>query len=306
METLRKRDLLESRSEDGDTLLFEAALCGNVSAVAVLLNAGLSAHHVNNEGSTVLHSALSGAFYLKPPDFDPRPVEWLGKQEPAKTQALIKILGLLLDAGADPNGGSDRGHSPLHIAVLAAWNLQSIALVELLLERGAHPDLRAPGWYGVQPLHVALEAPTFITASGLGLTPAPLQTESQYLDVLRALVKTLVSAGHVFETSKHWNRDPSLEMIWKCNPRGRRAILAEGVGLGKALRTGQAACHYAAQWVALMGERRDTIGRARAIESPSVWLKGRLTSGTESVETLREYLIRRRSSREIGGQVGNK
>jgi RNA polymerase sigma factor (sigma-70 family) len=48
----------------------------------------------------------------------------------------LELAQLLLDRGADPNGTTSIGQTPLHVAVLNDWP----ALTALLLERGADPD----------------------------------------------------------------------------------------------------------------------------------------------------------------------
>lgn len=72
----------------------------------------------------------------------------------------------LLDAGADPNGAKDDGHTPLNAAVAADDSVASVDLVELLLERGADPR----------------------KASGAGWTALHIAAESGRLDMARALV----------------------------------------------------------------------------------------------------------------------
>ena len=56
---------------------------------------------------------------------------------------------IFVDAGADPNGRTDDGDTPLHFA------LSSKGLVELLLDRGA--DISARNQQGKTPLAIALE-----------------------------------------------------------------------------------------------------------------------------------------------------
>jgi ankyrin repeat protein len=298
VDIFKQQDTLEACNSDGKTLLFTAALCGNVAAVTVLLDAGLSARSTDSQGSTILHDALLGAFYLSPADLLDRPVEWFGEKEPAKDRALVDILHLLLNAGADPNAETSGGVRPLHIAVMVAWRLKSTALVELLCERGAHSDAPALGWYGVRPLHIALEAPTFVKAWGVDPSWPSMRVlsdkeanarDTQDVEMVRALVRVLSGAGASFKTFRGWGVHATTEAVRKCNPIGLRAMLAEGVEVYKALETGQAACHYAAQWVEAAGRQRDQTQEPRLIQSSSAWLKARLAAGMENVEVLHEY-----------------
>jgi len=61
----------------------------------------------------------------------------------------ISHMTLLLNAGADPNVKSSRGHTPLHEATF--WD--HLSGMELLLKAGAYPNIRSSG--GKTPLHEA-------------------------------------------------------------------------------------------------------------------------------------------------------
>lgn len=302
VDCFKQQDLLEACDENGESLLSTAALCSDVAAVTVLLGAGLSARSANNQGSTILHSALFGAFRLSPTDSAPWPVDWLGRQEEVKNRALMAILHLLLNAGADPNAEDIGGVRPLHIAVMAAWRLENTAVVELLCKRGAHPDAPALACYGARPLHIALEAPTFIRAWGVSPSWPPQRElsdeeadaqDAQYLKTMRTLVRVVSGAGASFTPLRDLGIHATAEAIWKCNPIGLRAMLAEGVRVCKALGTGQAACHYAAQWVEAAGKRREKIREPRLIPSSSAWLKARLATKMENMDALHEYRCRK-------------
>lgn len=301
VEAFEKHDLLHSLDDHGETLLFFAALCGNAVAVRVLLGAGLSALSVGFQGCTVLHNALVGAFHLSAKEMEFQKLESPGEQRPAKVRALAAILQLLLDAGAGPNSEFVDGVTPvkpLHMAIMASWHLEDTALVELLCERGAQPGTVAPALCGAQPLHVALEAQTFIQAWGIDYNSPPLQLssdeqgdalEAKQLTIMRSLVRLLNFAGVSFISHKDWRKNATADAIWKCSPLGLRAMLAEGVSPAKALGTGQAACHHAAQWVEAKGKQRNRNSEPRLVESASVWLKARLRCRIQNEEILREY-----------------
>ncbi|KAL8735414.1 MAG: hypothetical protein Q9166_000960 [cf. Caloplaca sp. 2 TL-2023] len=304
VEAFEKQDLLYSLNDDGETLLFFAALCGNAVAVRVLLEAGLSALDVDFQGCTVLHTAFIGAFHLRPEEVEVLELKPPGEQRPAKVRALAAILQLLLDAGVDPNSeffDSVTPVTPLHMAIIASWHLENTALVELLCEHGAQSDTVAPALCGAQPLHVALETQTFIQAWGIYDISPSLQIsydeqgdplEAKKLTIIRSLVRLLIFAGVSFKSHMDWRKNATAEAIWKCSPLGLQAMLAEGVSPAKALGTGQAACHHAAQWVEAAGKQRDRDHKPRLVESASVWLKARLRCRLQNEEILREYFGR--------------
>lgn len=87
--------------------------------------------------------------------------------EPTREEGFLTCARLLLDAGADPNGGFyDSTHSPepMHESVLygAAGVAHNAALTRLLLERGADPNdnevpYHAPESYDLEALRAILE-----------------------------------------------------------------------------------------------------------------------------------------------------
>ncbi|KAL8757676.1 MAG: hypothetical protein Q9199_002057 [Rusavskia elegans] len=302
VEAFEKQDLLYSLDDHGETLLFFAALCGNAVAVRVLLDAGLSVLSVGCQGCTVLHNALVGAFHLSPAEeMEFQGLESPGEQRPAKFRALAAFLQLLLDAGVGPNSEFVDGVTPvkpLHMAIMASWHLENTALVELLCERGAQSNTVAPALCGAQPLHVASEVQTFIQSWGVDFNSPPLQIssdeqgealEAKQLTIMRSLVRLLNFAGVSFISHKDWRNNATADAIWKCSPLGLLAMLAEGVSPAKALGTGQAACHHAAQWVEAIGKKRERDPEPRLVESASVWLKARLRCRIQNEEILREY-----------------
>jgi uncharacterized protein len=74
----------------------------------------------------------------------------------------LEGVGILLAAGADPNGTGDLGETPLHVAVRKG----NVALVQLLLSHGADPTSRSD--YGDTPFDLAQDSQSEIA---LALAP---------------------------------------------------------------------------------------------------------------------------------------
>jgi len=104
------KEALSRPGPNGWTPLHLAAFFGRPEATAWLLEQGADAlaRSRNNEANTPLHAALAGA------------------NDPV-------VIGLLLEAGADPNAGAAQGVTPLHMAASRGNG----AVVDLLLARGA-------------------------------------------------------------------------------------------------------------------------------------------------------------------------
>ena len=83
---------------------FEAALKGDLTAVKLFVDAGMSVH-ITNEGITVLHGAAVGGH--------------------------LEVVKYLVGQGADVNATSDEGITPLMMAVLGPfWDPETSPLVE--------------------------------------------------------------------------------------------------------------------------------------------------------------------------------
>ncbi|MFF3391045.1 ankyrin repeat domain-containing protein [Streptomyces sp. NPDC002669] len=136
--------------------VFEAARDGDVAAVRAALEAGTEPAATDEYGWTLLHRAAMGA-----------------EADPVRAAALLAVL---LDAGAPVEHRGRDGRTALH---LAAEFSQSPEAVELLLARGADPDVRDD--HGV---HVTVNAwvPEVATlladAAGVEL-PAPDGADAQ-------------------------------------------------------------------------------------------------------------------------------
>lgn len=109
-------------------------MCRDPAAVQVLLDAGADVNIVaGHRGRSALHLAvmMSGN----------------------DAEGALRLVGRLLEMGADPNARADGGHVPLHYAV----RLGSEALVAALL--AALADVNARDDDGITPLHMAAQSP---------------------------------------------------------------------------------------------------------------------------------------------------
>ncbi|MDI1492142.1 MAG: hypothetical protein OHK93_003354 [Ramalina farinacea] len=303
VESFKKQGVLESCNAEGETLLFRPALYSNVAAVTVLLDAGLSALGVNKAGMNLLGAALRGVFKAPWMKLASRAVRMLGKLKQTRAHAVVAILKLLLEAGVDPNARDAADLSSLQLAVLCAWELESSAPLELLCKYGADPRLPVEG---VEPLYLALEAPTYIqglessssalaslpsTHDGLGIEEENRAHESRYLALLAAMIRVLSTSEALFHIHAERSSDLIVGPAWKCNPLGLRAMLVEGVPVLKALGIGMTAFEYAAIWVEGGGGQRDKRHMPRVIESKAAWLETRKASGMGNADMLFEYVI---------------
>ncbi|KAK6066441.1 hypothetical protein SCUP234_12101 [Seiridium cupressi] len=96
--------------------LFSALKSGADHVVEMLLDNGAPHAHISKDGLTCLHHACG------------------------RHPLGINFHRKLLDAGANPNATTDKGLTPLKIAIKHG----RLPLVQLLLERGADPDLTGP------------------------------------------------------------------------------------------------------------------------------------------------------------------
>ena len=130
---------VNARDVDGVTPLLLAGSWGgggrfrNPALADALLDAGADASIVAGYwGRSALHSAVI-----------------MGGHD---AEAAVRLVAGLLQAGADPDGRADGGHTPLHYAA----RLKSQALITTLL--AAFPDVNARDEDARAPLHVAAES----------------------------------------------------------------------------------------------------------------------------------------------------
>ena len=85
------------------------------------------------------------------------PLRYATRQVNLESSAYLRVVKLLLDAGANPNVEYDERETPIYIAIYLARygdDLTSSKLVKMLLDAGAMPNNATKG---LTPLHVALK-----------------------------------------------------------------------------------------------------------------------------------------------------
>ena len=107
----------------GDTALHVAAAGYRERVIRVLLARGAPVDAANRRGAQPLHYASDGA---------PGSTHW-------NPEAQAAVIGMLVDAGADPNALDRDGIAPIHRAV----RTRCAAAVAALINAGADPHLRS-------------------------------------------------------------------------------------------------------------------------------------------------------------------
>jgi ankyrin repeat protein len=126
--TGRAARMLEATPEIAGYSFATAVILGDADRVRTEIgrDPGLATQPDARSGWTALHAACASRWH---------------KLDPSRAEGLLAVAGMLLDAGADPNGstGGQGGHggwTPLRCAVAGAANP---SISTLLLERGAVP-----------------------------------------------------------------------------------------------------------------------------------------------------------------------
>ncbi|HXT10886.1 MAG TPA: ankyrin repeat domain-containing protein [Candidatus Angelobacter sp.] len=157
---------IEAKDNGGETPLHLAADAGKADMISLLIDSGASVDATNNQGATPLFLAVNSVRQdavrvLLAHKADPNRPGRLdfgnGRHSPLVqpinvTRGKTKILAMLLDAGADPDGQPDYSQTPLFVA-LAGGNTDD---ARMLLEHGANPNRLGNG---EPPLVTALNKP---------------------------------------------------------------------------------------------------------------------------------------------------
>jgi len=143
----RARSLLEPDEELG---IYDAAAFGRIERLRWILNIDSSLSSARSpDGFTPLHLAVFGrepeaaqVLIQYGADVNALSTGEIARVRPLGTAVFVRspeLTAQLLDAGADPNGRDADGFTPLHSAARSG----DVALVGLLLARGADPELEA-------------------------------------------------------------------------------------------------------------------------------------------------------------------
>jgi ankyrin repeat protein len=134
---------VNAETRQGDSALIYAASTGSVEVVRELLAAGADTNHANRKGETALIAAV--------------PAPWPGADQNRAADCVNQIIA----AGARVDGRAADGRTALHAAI----GRGQVGIVQLLLLRGANPNLRG-GPQNVSPLRhaVAADQPQIVEA----------------------------------------------------------------------------------------------------------------------------------------------
>ena len=155
---------------NGLTILRHIVSNNNVAAARVLLEAGADPNAFSSEFEPVLHHALS------------------------QGSGAIRMVGLLLTYGADPNLTTSYMYNPpfrvLFSHWLGHWEDDVLIAIEVLLAAGArvHLDDSIPTGTQETPLHYAVLETIYLTREGGQLPP-------ETLEHVRAVILRLLEAG---------------------------------------------------------------------------------------------------------------
>ena len=119
---------VSSRGRDSDLPLLVAAGNNNSEVAELLLRRGANIDVTDSDGNTALHRAIKSGF---------RSSRY--SQEVAASNNSKSVINVLLEKKANVNIANGSGQTPLS----AACHAQNVEIVDMLLKRGADPNLRA-------------------------------------------------------------------------------------------------------------------------------------------------------------------
>jgi ankyrin repeat protein/WD40 repeat protein len=109
---------IDSQTNRGNTALLEAAEEHQFNLFQLLIDSGANIKHLNKEGNTALHLILSSNV--------------------AENSELIAMVNKLIDLGADINAKSQKGYTPLLLAVKSGY----VNVTKALIAAGANPNAK--------------------------------------------------------------------------------------------------------------------------------------------------------------------
>lgn len=141
-----QRQIVAWKTTWGDTALHQAAGCGHVGILELLLSNGADMTATDRDGNTSLHMAS-----MMFTSMVSEPWGWIERNVRA-SDTLLKGAQLLLEHGADVNAVNLRGETALHLSITKRQK----SLTHLLLTGGADVILR--NRYRAAPLTLASES----------------------------------------------------------------------------------------------------------------------------------------------------
>lgn len=138
-----QRQSVDKKTTWGDTALHQAAGCGNVGIVKMLLNNGADITATDRDGNTPLYYGVFFGYGIDTSPsmrFDTYTWGWMRQKVRMIDISLLTLNStqLLLGHGADVNAVNNRGKSALHLSIRKG----QLLLTQLLLERGADVTLK--------------------------------------------------------------------------------------------------------------------------------------------------------------------
>ncbi|EAQ86305.1 hypothetical protein CHGG_07558 [Chaetomium globosum CBS 148.51] len=154
-------DVVDEPDKDGNSPLILAATGGHVDVVDLLLEKTAAVNRLGHEKISPIRAALVGGhsevaeLLLRQPDFSIKACEWTPLNS-AASQGFLRVVKLLLTAGADLDQLDDDNSTPLHLASANGHAMVVKRLLQKANRRGrTNPSLELRSGSGLTPLIAA-------------------------------------------------------------------------------------------------------------------------------------------------------